>query len=178
MKIRIVVETHSTTDDNERGIATGWLPGLLSERGRREAAELGERRRADGLTAVFVSDLGRAVQTVEIAFGDGPTPVFHDWRLRECNYGRLNGGPSPEVHGNRASYLDRPYPGGESWRQAVSRVGRVFEDFRQVPPGDRVLVVGHRATLVACAHFLGGVPLEEALVSDGEWQPGWEYELD
>jgi len=27
MTIQIVFETHSTTEDNENGIATGWLPG-------------------------------------------------------------------------------------------------------------------------------------------------------
>ena len=30
MTIELVFETHSTTDDNERGFATGWLPGVLS----------------------------------------------------------------------------------------------------------------------------------------------------
>jgi hypothetical protein len=39
--IEIVFETHSTTEDNEAGRATGWLPGRLSPRGRAEAAELG-----------------------------------------------------------------------------------------------------------------------------------------
>jgi len=32
--IEIVFETHSTTEDNEAGRATGWLPGRLSEQGR------------------------------------------------------------------------------------------------------------------------------------------------
>lgn len=53
MPIEIVFETHSTTEDNEAGRATGWLPGRLSARGREQAAELGRRRAADGLAAVF-----------------------------------------------------------------------------------------------------------------------------
>jgi 2,3-bisphosphoglycerate-dependent phosphoglycerate mutase len=81
--IEIVYETHSTTVDNEQGRATGWLPGELSARGRAEACELGDRRRTDGLAAVFSSDLGRAVETVSIAFGGGDVPVLYDWRLRE-----------------------------------------------------------------------------------------------
>ena len=40
----IVFETHSITEDNERGIATGWRPGRLSARGREPTAELGQRR--------------------------------------------------------------------------------------------------------------------------------------
>ena len=33
MRVDIVFETHSTTTDNENGIATGWFEGDLSERG-------------------------------------------------------------------------------------------------------------------------------------------------
>src|ERR1700693_4145635 len=42
VSITIVYETHSTSVDNERGVAPGWLPGRLSERGRAQARELGE----------------------------------------------------------------------------------------------------------------------------------------
>jgi hypothetical protein len=35
--IELVFETHSTTEDNEQGRATGWLPGRLSDRGRLQA---------------------------------------------------------------------------------------------------------------------------------------------
>jgi broad specificity phosphatase PhoE len=47
--IEIVLETHSTSEDNEAGRATGWLPGRLSERGRTQARELGDRRRTSGI---------------------------------------------------------------------------------------------------------------------------------
>lgn len=33
MAVQIVFETHATTRDNEAGIATGWLPGELSDEG-------------------------------------------------------------------------------------------------------------------------------------------------
>jgi len=32
VSVEIVFETHSISVDNERGIATGWLPGRLSAR--------------------------------------------------------------------------------------------------------------------------------------------------
>jgi broad specificity phosphatase PhoE len=64
--VRIVFETHSLTTDNEEGIATVWLGGTLSERGRAFAAGLGERRRADGIDVVYSSDPARAVETAEM----------------------------------------------------------------------------------------------------------------
>ena len=101
MPIHIVYETHSLTEDNERGIATGWHPGRLSDRGRALAAELGARRRNDGITAVFTSDLARALETARIAFAGTSLPVFMDWRLRECDYGTFNGHPAA----NRPAHL-------------------------------------------------------------------------
>jgi alpha-ribazole phosphatase/probable phosphoglycerate mutase len=58
LSIEVVFETHSTSTDNEQGIATGWYDGRLSETGRRLARELGERRRAEDVAGVFTSDLG------------------------------------------------------------------------------------------------------------------------
>jgi broad specificity phosphatase PhoE len=127
MATQLVFEAHSLSEDNERGVATGWLPGRLSEAGRVLAREMGVRRREDGITVVFTSDLRRAVETAEIAFDDSGVPILHDWRLRECDFGSGNGMPARELHADRSRHLDAPYPGGESWREAVARVGR-FRD--------------------------------------------------
>jgi broad specificity phosphatase PhoE len=175
--VSVVFETHSISEDNERGLATGWLPGRLSPRGRALAAELGARRRADGLAAAFSSDLRRAVETVEIALGGTPVPIFHDWRLRECDYGELNGMPTARLHAGWLEHLDQPYPGGESWRQAVARVQRALDDLAAGWPGRRVLVVGHRATLWALEERVHGRSLHELASTEFVWQPGWEYEL-
>jgi 2,3-bisphosphoglycerate-dependent phosphoglycerate mutase len=177
MTIELVFETHSLSEDNDRGVATGWLHGRLSSRGRELAEELGERRRHDGLAAVFTSDLHRAVETASLAFPKGEPPVLHDWRLRECDYGDWNGGSAAQVHQNRAEHLDRPYPGGESWRQAVHRAGRFLTDLPLRWSGSRVLVIGHVATRWAFEHFLDGKSIEELADSDFAWREGWEYRL-
>jgi len=177
MSAVIVFETHSWSEDNDRGIATGWLPGRLSTRGRTLAAELGERRRNNNIASVFTSDLRRAVETADIAFEGTGVPVLHDWRLRECDYGTGNGTPSAVLHQRRLDYLDQPYPGGESWRQAVQRVGRFLDDVPMRWNGQRVLVIGHVATRWALDHLLNGVPLEELVVQDFDWREGWEYQL-
>ncbi len=68
------------------------------------------------------SDLRRAAETAETAFADCGMPVLLDWRLRECDYGELNARPLAEQPSHRATFPDEPYPGGESWRQAATRV--------------------------------------------------------
>ncbi|MGN6795795.1 MAG: histidine phosphatase family protein [Streptosporangiaceae bacterium] len=177
MTLSVVFETHSITVDNERGVATGWLPGELSELGRSGAAEVGRRRSADGIAAVFCSDLARAEQTARIAFAGTPVPVLLDWRLRECDYGRRSGMPVAELHTSRRDHLDVPYPDGESWRQAVERVGWFLDDLPRRWAGQRVLVIGHVATRWGLDHWINGKPLEDLADEDFTWQEGWEYQL-
>jgi broad specificity phosphatase PhoE len=93
MTIQIVYETHSISEDNESAHASGWRHSRLSARGRELAEELGRRRQNDGIVAVFTSDLFRAAETAKIAFGNESVPILQDWRLRECDYGKLNGMP-------------------------------------------------------------------------------------
>jgi broad specificity phosphatase PhoE len=175
--VRLVYETHSVSVDNERGIATGWLPGSLSVRGRALAAELGLRRRDDGLSAVFTSDLTRAVETAAIAFADTGIPVYVDTRLRECDFGELNGSPVSVVEPERRSRIDTPFPGGESYRQAVARLAAFLGDLVERWDGCRVLVIAHAAQRRGLDHLLHGVPLENAVDAPFAWQEGWEYEL-
>ena len=164
MAIELVYETHSTTIDNETGFATGWLEGRLSDTGRMQAAELGERRRDDGLAAVFTSDLGRAIETAEIAFAESELPVHHDWRLRECNYGELNGAPVADIdEAERVRRIDEPFPGGESYRQVVDRTRDFLNDLVPEFEGARVLLIAHSANRWTLQHLLLGVPLEEVV---------------
>jgi 2,3-bisphosphoglycerate-dependent phosphoglycerate mutase len=177
MSIEVVFETHSATEDNEQGRATGWLPGRLCGQGREQARQLGRRRTDDGLSAVFTSDLARAVETAAIAFGGSPVPVLHDWRLRECDYGARNGGQAGELHASRARHVDQPYPGGESWRQATSRVSRFLADLPLRWSGQRILVIGHVATRWGLDHAINGTSLETLAAQPFIWQEGWEYRL-
>jgi broad specificity phosphatase PhoE len=90
MKVYFV--THATSKDNELGLASGWNNTQLSQLGRQQAKELGDRFKNIDVDLIYVSDLMRAVETVRIAF-DNRIPVTIDKRLREINYGDYSGKP-------------------------------------------------------------------------------------
>ena len=115
---------------------------------------------------MFASDLHRALETAVLAFEGTTIPILLDWRLRECDYGRLTRQPAAEMHRERARYLDAPYPGGES---------RFLSDLATRWDGKRVLVIGHVATRFGLDHFLNGRALEDLVDEHFEWQEGWEY---
>lgn len=177
MQLRIVYETHAITEDNERGIATGWLPGKLSKAGVETARALGERR-ATGLDAVYVSDLARAVETAQIAFSGSTLPVIEDPRLRECNYGKLNGAPVEVLRDQRRRRIRVPFPGGESYEDVVMRTREFLVDLLGSHDGGTVLLISHSANRWALQHLIMGVPLEDLVDADFDWQPGWEYLVD
>jgi 2,3-bisphosphoglycerate-dependent phosphoglycerate mutase len=81
------------------------------------------------------------------------------------------------ARGPGRSIPDQPYPGRESWRQAVTRVGWFLDGLPLHWNGQRVLVIGHVATRRGLDHFVGGVQLEQLAVRDFAWQEGWEYRL-
>ncbi|MEU4353217.1 hypothetical protein [Streptomyces virginiae] len=99
MAVEIVFETHALTEDNEKGIASGHLPGRPLGAGAptgRRARNPPPRRRFGG--RLRANDLHRAVETARIAFSGAPLTVRQDPRPRECDHGELNGcsgGPRP-----------------------------------------------------------------------------------
>lgn len=177
MTIALHYETHSLTIDNEAGVATGWLPGRLSAAGRGFASEMGARYRDAGLAAVFVSDLARAVETAEIAFTGSGVPLHKDARLRECNYGALNGMPSAQLAAIRAQHIDEPFPGGQSYRQVVDRMRDFLRELAADWDGCRVVVISHSANKWALDCLLHGADLTELVDAPFGWREGWQYRL-
>lgn len=175
--VDIIYETHSKTTDNDAGIATGWLSGRLSDEGRKLARDLGVRRRADRIAAVFVSDLSRAVETGEIAFGESGIPIYRDARLRECNYGRLNGMKVQQLTSERSRHIAEPYPEGQSYRDVVTATADFLEDLGAHWDGCRVVIIAHSANRWALDHLLNGKALVDLVDAPFAWQEGWRYDL-
>ena len=170
MSVEIIFEYHSTSIDNEAGVASGWLDPPLSAMGREQAKELGERRHGEPIDAIFPSDLKRAIQTAEIAFPDGG-PIHPDHRLREYDYGTMTGSPPELIHAERPHRVDTPFPDGEGLRDVARRVRSFLDDLARDWDGKRVIVIGHGATKLALDHLLGGISLDDAASQTFTWEP-------
>jgi broad specificity phosphatase PhoE len=126
--VTIVFETHSTSLDNEVGIASGHNDVDLSEMGYRQAQALGERYVDQSFASVVCSDLRRSYRTAEITFGSGSMLILWDPRMRECDYGSLSGFPVEIVDRERSGRIHKPFPDGESYNQVVERVRDLLSD--------------------------------------------------
>lgn len=177
--VEIAYFVHSVTTDNEAHIGTGWLPGELSAEGvhraKLVAGQLADRK----YDVVFSSDLKRAVDITQIFF-DTRFPVVQDKRLREVNYGDLNGKPSQPLD-DAANYIDTSFPNGESYKDVEARM-RSFCDFLKHNYEDKhIAIVAHRAPQLALDVILGGKTWAQAIATDWRktkaWQPGWSYTI-
>ena len=170
---------HGTTTDNAAKLCSGWKEAMLNDLGRRQAENLGNvsRERGDRFDVMFTSDLKRAVESSYIAFPD--VEKHTDNRLRECNYGDLDGEHKSLVV--YEEHVSEAFPNGESLKDVEKRM-REFVDFlKDNYSGKTVGIVAHRAPQLALEVLVNNKTWEEAIDSDWRktksWQPGWIYEL-
>ncbi len=177
-KISITYFVHGTTTDNENGISTGWNPGELSTLGRKQSHELKKLIVEKKFDAVFVSDLQRAIESAHFVFGDN---FQTDARLRECNYGDLNGGAEATVEPLYLEYIKIPFPHGESMKDVEKRMRDFCNELIKKYDKKHIAILAHKAPQLALEVIANGKTWEQAITDDWRkktpkaWQPGWEY---
>ena len=181
MSVNITYFVHGTTPYNERGIASGQSDIGLSEQGVEDAKKLGRLTEGLAFDAVFTSDLPRAVQTTELAFGNR-YKVIREPRLREINDGDMTGKPIRDILKSQTPFIANPYPNGESFKDVGHRIASLLVDLKKDWDGKHVAFVAHQAPQLALDILLKGKTWEEAFAEDWRktksWQPGWEYVLE
>ncbi|MDB5186346.1 MAG: hypothetical protein JWL85_869 [Candidatus Saccharibacteria bacterium] len=179
MSVRITYFVHGTTTDNEHDLATGWLPGELSEAGKEQAKQLGQQVADKQFDVVFCSDLQRAIDSAQLGFGD-KYEIIQDSRLRECNYGDMNGKSASSFKDRMQDFVTTPFPNGESYQDAETRLASFVDYLRTNYDGKHIAIVAHQAPQLALDVSLKGKTWQEAIDEDWRkskaWQPGWEYE--
>lgn len=128
------------------------------------------------IDSVVTAALTRARQTAAIAFEDSHFVITADARLNECDYGTLSGRPRVEIDSARSAHVEMPWPGGESYLDAVTRHRAAFDDIERERPDGTVLVVGHYATWMALEHLANGRPITDVALEGRAWRSGWRYE--
>lgn len=171
----LIFESHATSCDNEKGIASGHNDSPLSPTGVLQAKQLGERYVAETLGAVCCSDLARSRETAKIAFMMRNVPIIEDRRLREWDYGLLNGHPVLEVEPLKSLYLQEAFPCGESLAMAIARIESFLDEISQLYPEKTILLIGHRATYYALEHRYSHRSMQDIVERPWRWQPGWRY---
>ena len=153
----IYLARHGETEWTLSGQHTGLTDLPLTERGERNAHNLGERLHGLTFTKVFASPLQRAVRTCELAGFGGVCEIDRD--LLEWNYGQYEGRLTADIHKERPGWLlfRDGCPGGETPEQVAARADRVTGRMRMIPGDVLIFSSGHFLRVLA-ARWLGLEP--------------------
>lgn len=156
---RAVVVRHGETLWAVRGRHTGRTDVPLTDRGLREAEELGARLAGFTFALVLVSPMERALETCRRAGYGTVAESCPD--LREWDYGDYEGRTTPDILAGRPewSLWDDGVPGGETVQDVGARADRVIARVRAAP-GDVALFAHGHLLRILTARWLGFPPAE------------------
>ena len=167
-RTRLIIVRHGETEWNIRGIRQGHLDSNLTEKGIAQAKALAQRLTRENFTALYCSDLGRAVQTAkEIADLTGHG-IVTDPRLRERGLGIFQGLSGDDIKAkhpeeyklHRSLGPNYVIPGGESVRQQVERNVACLNELAGKHQGEQIVVITHGGVVSGFFRHTLSIPLE------------------
>jgi broad specificity phosphatase PhoE len=177
--MKLTYFVHSTSTDNEAGIRSGWNDVSLSATGLSQARLLQEHCTDRAFDAIYSSDLKRAVETAQLAFPG--RKIIRDRRLREINYGALNGYPGSAFSADEFQCICTRYKSGENCLDVEDRLKDFLHDCILKFRGKSIAVVSHKYPQLALEVICNGITWHQAILNDwrkiGQWQPGWCYRV-
>jgi 2,3-bisphosphoglycerate-dependent phosphoglycerate mutase len=166
----LVLVRHGQSEWNAKGLWTGWTDIPLSEAGKKEAREVGEKLTSLQFNKGYTSNLTRAKQTMEEIQNalHQQFPTIASEKLNERNYGEYTGKNKWEIKEKigeeefiklRRSW-DYPIHQGESLKQVYERVIPYYKEeiLPKLEKGETILIAAHGNSLRALIKYLDHIP--------------------
>ncbi len=169
--IELLVVRHGETDWNRIRRLQGHTDIALNAAGIEQAAQLASALANESIEAIHTSDLARAMATAEPVASRLGLPILADPRLRERNYGILEGRTFGEIlealpeHAEsiRLRDPDHAVEGGESPREFFRRAVDAVSDIASAESlrgRSKILVVTHGGVLDMLYRHADGLSIE------------------
>jgi broad specificity phosphatase PhoE len=145
---------HGQSEWNHQSLVTGQLDPALSPTGRQQSEALAACLRDEPLAAIYASSLQRTIATAQPSATAQGLPIVSLPGLNEIHLGVLQGrhrdGRDLEAQALWAQWQADLWgyrvPGGERFDEFTERVAAALQIILQRHGGQRLLIVGHRAT--------------------------------
>jgi probable phosphoglycerate mutase len=166
---QLILIRHGETVWNTERRLQGQSDSPLTERGLWQARQLGERMRAESFSALYSSDLPRALRTAEHIAVETGHRIVTDARLRERHFGIFEGLTRAEMERcdpvAQVRFLERApdyaVPEGESPAGFMARVRAALEDIAERHANETIAIVTHGLVLDCAYRAATGLPLQE-----------------
>ena len=147
---------HGETVWNVENKICGMTDSPLTEKGRQQARELGQKVKESGvhIDAILYSPLSRAADTAKAVAAATGLPARCEPRLREQCCGKYEGTPrdGAEFRISKTHFADR-YDGGECMMQLAQRIYNLLDELRQDENKTYLLVAHNGIARVVESYF-------------------------
>ena len=159
---------HGQSEWNNQGLVTGQLDPGLSDKGAQQSQALAQCLRDEPLNAIYASALQRTIDTAQPTATVKGMAIVSLPELNEIHMGVLQGRhrdeSDPEARALWAQWQADLWgyhvAGGERMDEFAQRVEAALQALLQRHRGERLLIVGHRATNRVLLGTLLGWPRE------------------
>lgn len=166
----VLLIRHGQSEGNAARRFGGHTATPLSPRGRKQAQATARALKDEGITAIYSSDLARAMETAQslaklTGLSVNPTSAF-----RERSVGVMEGltfEDAAQQHPDEyAALLRRDFEhvltGGESYRQLLDRAWQKLDEIIARHRGGKIVVFSHTGTICILAlHLMGALDAPE-----------------
>jgi broad specificity phosphatase PhoE len=162
----VVIIRHGQSLGNAEGRFGGHTDTPLSPRGRRQAQATAKALAGENFSAIYSSDLPRAVETADPLAKLTGVSLQTTEALRERSVGVMEGltfEEAAELHPKEYAALLRSdfehvLLGGESYRQTLDRASGLLDEAIEQHKGGRIALFAHTGTIcILILHLLGAL---------------------
>lgn len=162
----VLLIRHGQSEGNAERRFGGHTATPLSPRGRRQAIATARALKSEELTAIYSSDLARALETAEPLAKLTGLEVHPTRAFRERSVGVMEGltfEDAAQQHPEQyAALLRRDFEhvltGGESYRQLLDRAWQKLDEIIEQHKGGNIAVFSHTGTICILAlHLMGAL---------------------
>jgi probable phosphoglycerate mutase len=170
LSTHVLLIRHGQSEGNAERRFGGHTATPLSPRGRRQAQALARALKDEEITAIYSSDLARAVETAQPLANLIGLPINSTTAFRERSVGVMEGltfENAAQQHPDQyAALLRRDFEhvltGGESYRQLLDRAWQKLDEIIAENQGGKLVVFSHTGTICILAlHLMGALDAPE-----------------
>ena len=164
----VFLARHGQSEWNNQSRVTGQADIGLSDKGRQQGEALAQCLKGEALDAIYASALRRTIDTAQPTATAQGLAIASLPALNEIHMGVLQGRQRDERDPQaqamwaawQADVRHTQVPGGERFDEFGARVEAALQDILRRHRGQRILIVGHRATNRVLLGTLLGWPRE------------------
>jgi broad specificity phosphatase PhoE len=166
----VVIIRHGQSQGNAEGRFGGHTDTPLSPRGRKQAQATAGALASEKFSAIYSSDLPRAIETAGPLAKLVGVPLETSDALRERSVGVMEGltfEEAAEQHPEQYQALlrrdfEHVLVGGESYRQTLDRASRQLDEAIEQHKGGRIALFAHTGTIcILILHLMGALDAPE-----------------